>query len=315
LKLSILRISVVVTILLIAAVMVYPSRVNANTYHTLQLALVLDGSGSITVEQWVVMVNGVAHAVEEHLVHDGSVELTVVQFSSFLSETWGSVNFGAKTYVPPTVITTSNFAAVATTIRGIVQAVGQTPQADGVWVGWLNIANSPNFGTFEKQIIDIATDEGPNVRWSDTTNPFYHGGVGYDADTDVTDARNAAVAAGLDELDVEAFMFLGEFPNAVDPYWLRDYVAWPQPGNFAPPFTPGWVQVVTSAEEMADAMAIKLEMYNPTPPPPTPTSPPKFVGGVLTPVNKLAILAPYLALIGLIGALSTTCVLRRRRRT
>jgi len=38
------------------------------------------------------------------------------------------------------------------------------------------------------------------------------------------------------------------------------------------------------------------------------------VGGVLTPVNKLAILAPYLALLGLVGAVSLAATARRRRK-
>jgi hypothetical protein len=174
----------------------------------------------------------------------------------------------AKTEVPPTVITTSNFAAVATTIQGIVQAGGGTSLADGVWVGWLNIVNSPNFGSFEKQIINLQTDAIPNVRWSDTTNPFYDqtsNAVYNDVRTDVTDARTAAVAAGLDELDVEAFNPASEFP-VIDQVYIEDYVVWPQPGNLAPPYTPGWYVVTGSATAVATAMANKLEMYNPTHP-------------------------------------------------
>jgi len=38
------------------------------------------------------------------------------------------------------------------------------------------------------------------------------------------------------------------------------------------------------------------------------------VGGVFTPVNKLAILAPYLALIGLLGAVTVAVVTKRRRK-
>jgi len=38
------------------------------------------------------------------------------------------------------------------------------------------------------------------------------------------------------------------------------------------------------------------------------------VGGVATPVNKLSILTPYLALIGLAGAVATVIGLRRRRK-
>lgn len=44
----------------------------------------------------------------------------------------------------------------------------------------------------------------------------------------------------------------------------------------------------------------------------TPTPTPKPVGGVVTPVNKLEVLAPYLALAGLIVAVSAVVIVRRR---
>jgi len=40
----------------------------------------------------------------------------------------------------------------------------------------------------------------------------------------------------------------------------------------------------------------------------------KVVGGVVTPVNKLQILVPYLALAGLVGAATATFTIRKRRR-
>jgi len=46
----------------------------------------------------------------------------------------------------------------------------------------------------------------------------------------------------------------------------------------------------------------------------TPGPPARPVGGVLTPVNKLAILAPYLALIGLVGAVTVAVAVQRRRK-
>ena len=49
-------------------------------------------------------------------------------------------------------------------------------------------------------------------------------------------------------------------------------------------------------------------------PPPTPTPTPAPVGGVLISVNKLDLLAPYLALICLVGAVTTVFAVRRRRK-
>jgi len=42
---------------------------------------------------------------------------------------------------------------------------------------------------------------------------------------------------------------------------------------------------------------------------------PRPVGGVLVPVNKLEVLAPYLALLGLVGAVTAAVAVQRRRKT
>jgi len=47
---------------------------------------------------------------------------------------------------------------------------------------------------------------------------------------------------------------------------------------------------------------------------PPPAPPPAPVGGVLVPVNKLDLLAPYLALVGLVGAVSTVFAIRKKRK-
>jgi len=48
-------------------------------------------------------------------------------------------------------------------------------------------------------------------------------------------------------------------------------------------------------------------------PPPTPTPTPRPVGGVLISVNKLDLLAPYLALLGLVGAVTAAVAAKRRK--
>ena len=51
--------------------------------------MVLDGSGSINEHDWDLMRNGLANAVENESVfpHDGSVELTVIQFGGNIWDT------------------------------------------------------------------------------------------------------------------------------------------------------------------------------------------------------------------------------------
>ena len=50
-------------------------------------------------------------------------------------------------------------------------------------------------------------------------------------------------------------------------------------------------------------------------PTPAPAPTPRPVGGVFVPVNKFAILVPYLALISLVGAVTTVFAVRRRRKS
>jgi len=287
-----LKTVILIIFLLTSVAATYPSEVKAAV--TVQVGMVLDGSGSISSSDWTTIVNGIASAVENNVPHDGTVELTVVQFSTGLSETHGSFSFMARTEVAPTVITGSNFATVATTIRNIAQDGGRTPMADGVWVAWLDMSGSQNFRTASKQVINVATDGEPNERWSDTNLRTPAG----TSSSDVTDARNAAVTAGLDELDAEGI------GTGVNVNYLRDSVVWPQPGTIAPPFNAGWVQQVADAAAFAAAIGHKFEIISKT------TLP---VAGVVMSVDKFGILGPYLGLLGLMAVLSAVIMVKKRR--
>ncbi len=90
--------------------------------------------------------------------------------------------------------------------------------------------------------------------------------------------------------------------NITDPLiiWFRDYCVRPQPGTIAPPFDPGWIQAVATAEEFAEAIAEKFELLNGEP-----------VGGELVPISKLRLVAPYAVLAltltaGVIGGIKKT---------
>ena len=73
-----------------------PQASQANNVVTVQLAMILDGSGSINSTEWAIMIDGLAAAVEnpDCVPQDGSVELTVIQFSTI-----------ARLEVGPVVIT------------------------------------------------------------------------------------------------------------------------------------------------------------------------------------------------------------------
>ena len=272
----------IVLIILLATVFTIPIP-SAQAQEYVQLCLVIDGSGSISPGDWLVIVNGIADAVENNLPHDGTVELSVVQFASI-----------AQLEVAPVIITAANYQTVANTIRAITQLGTNTATAHGIALGWSTIAASPNFNTFDKQIINLATDGYPNIRNNEATIDL-DGDLDVDAYDDIIATVNSAVLAGLDELDVEGI-------NISDPLiiWFRDYCVRPQPGTIAPPFDPGWIQAVATAEEFAEAIAEKFELLNGEP-----------VGGELVPVSKVRLVAPYAVLAltltaGLIGSIKKT---------
>ncbi|MCW3985529.1 MAG: VWA domain-containing protein [Candidatus Bathyarchaeota archaeon] len=208
-----------------------------------QLGLTLDSSGSISSGDFAIMLNGTAKAVRNNLPHDGTVELTVVQFGS-----------AASLEVTPTVITQANFESVATTIESITKGGGSTAMAAGLNLTWFEMKNSPNAAIATKQIINLATDGDPNVLLPIN----FTTGNAYD---DVTLIRNnaASEAPYLDELDAEA---IGLGPDVT---WMRDGVVWPQPGTIAPPHDAGWVEHVADADAFAEAIVHKFEIIIPPP--------------------------------------------------
>jgi len=213
-----------------------------------QLCLVVDGSGSISTESWDIIMQGIARAVNTTMPRDGSVELTIVQFGySF------DVNY-TKTEIPPTAIDSTNYITVASQVREMQQGAYGTPMAHGLYLGWKEISNSPNFATATKQVINLATDGEPNESNYNATSDL--DGSGYiDYWDDVIAVVNNAVGQGLDELDIEG---IGISNSSRD--WFMNWAVRPQPGILAPPFSkPGWIRVVADATEFANTLDQKLQ--------------------------------------------------------
>ena len=267
----------IAAILVIAVTVTMPiDKVEATPVVEVQIAMILDGSGSIGSANWVIIKEGVASAVENTscVPHDGTVELTVVQFSD-----------SATVEVGPVIITASNAGTVANNIRAISQMASMTCIACGIHVAADALANSPNFDPSIKQVLNLATDGEPNV--CDPTWPCP------DAKANAVSARDYAISLlGMDtdlqdEFDAEA---IGSAPDVI---WLRDSIVWPQPGNIAPPFVSGWVRVVADAQEFADTVCEKFEVITPTPTP--------------TPVLEVPAITP-IGTVALIGVLSVVAI-------
>ena len=87
---------------------------------TVQLGMLVDGSGSIDAAEWTTILEGLAAAVEDPAFpKDGTVELTLVQFGDQTSQL----------EVGPVVVTSGNYASVAGDIRGISQLGGWTHES------------------------------------------------------------------------------------------------------------------------------------------------------------------------------------------
>jgi len=217
----------------------------------MQLAVLLDGSGTIDEQEWNVEINGLYNAiVDPNCVPDHCVELTVIQFA-------GDLPGGARTEVPPTVVTNSNRYSVGAEVLNIIQVEGITPIEAGIDLAVEELMGSPYFSTTPRQIINISGDVG-------------HIMVDYDATEIARDNAIAAIEHGIHRLEISAEGVGDIIPEDIN--WLRDEIVWPQPGTIAPPFTPGWVyKVGLNTAKVKEAICEKIEYKVTAEPTPTPT--------------------------------------------
>ncbi|MCJ7793360.1 VWA domain-containing protein, partial [Candidatus Bathyarchaeota archaeon] len=238
---------VALTASLIITLAFIPTCVHAANVKT-QLCLVIDGSGSISSNEWNLIKQAIAKAINETIPHEGSVELAIIQFVYSTGEGY------AKTELKPTVIDNTNYNSTAAQVLTMPKANGNTPTAHGLYLGWSELKNSPNFAGGTKKVINIATDGVPNVRNGNATADLDGSGGSPDANDDVVATVNVAVSEGLNELDVEAIGI-----TELNSNWLRNYVVRPQPGIEAPPFIKqGWIRIVADPAEFANTIGQKI---------------------------------------------------------
>lgn len=228
--------------LVLALVLILVASTSAQN-SSVQLAFLVDGSSSISYNDFQVMLDGIAAAIEDSacVPHDGSLELTVIQFSTTV-----------RTEVGPVVITSANAGAVASQIRSMTKMHNMTNYADAVDLAVAEMQASPNWSS-SRQVINITTDGYPN-----TPDETAHRA-----------AVQRAINAGIDEIDAEGISVTTSTASAtdvaaVDPITvLRDEVVYPQPGTLHPPApwpptASGWVRLVDNAQEFADTVCEKF---------------------------------------------------------
>ena len=158
----------------------------------LDLAICLDGSGSVSNSDWTLQLEGLALAIENPAVvpHNNTVRLTVIQFSS-----------GVDLEVPPIVIDGGNATDVADRVRAIGQVRLGTDMAACIDLATSVISTARPVAL--QRVIDLSTD-------------------GEQTEGNAYRAVNDAVAAGIDAINA-----IGIGPN-IDVGFLRAMVR-PQP--------------------------------------------------------------------------------------
>jgi hypothetical protein len=192
-----------------------------------RVCIAIDGSGSISAANFSLMKTGLADAVADPAVvpQNGTVELSFIQFGT-----------SVVTHVAPTLVDSQATASgIANVLLNIPKDDGGTNMSGAVDQCASLIAGGP-CASASRQVINVVTDGEPN------------------SIPDTVTARNAAIGAGIDEINAEA---VAAPESAVT--FLRDQLAYPQPGYEAPPFTgPGFVIRTDSFEDFADAVRGKI---------------------------------------------------------
>lgn len=173
-----------------------------------------------------------ATAMGNVLPTDSTIEVTVVRFAS-----------SATTIVAPTLLTNAaDLTSVTNAVSGMAYTGGSTQLDDGLDLLTSLITGSGHFDVDEKQIYDIVTDGVPCC------------GTGVSADAIAS--RNAAIAAGIDEIDAE---FLGSVGDAGYNFLLNNIV-YPTPVDVAG-FSPGFL-VAVGFDNFEDAFTAKLQFVS-----------------------------------------------------
>ena len=222
-----------------------------------QLAMVLDGSGSISSDNWNLMKEGLKQAIRNDSVfpYDGSVELTVVQFGG---GSWFS-NPYAKVEISPIIITDNPidpgyYMDVSTVVRNIHQLRGYTPTGCGIRLGADQLYDFGNFSSNNQQVIILVTDGEANCEWIPGGYTAQYKGATL-GKLSAEAARSYALTKLNMQEDQDEFdsLAVGSGPDIP---WLNNSIVWPEPGYIAPPYTngSGWVNHVANWQEFADAI-------------------------------------------------------------
>jgi len=220
-----------------------------------QLAMILDGSASIDSEDWALSLNGLATAIqnESNFPRDDRVEITIVQFG-------GKQPAYAQQEIGPIVINEMNVDDVADDIRNIIQIGDKTPTSCGIILTADALSNSDFFDPSKRQVILLVTDGNPTHCCGDDGDYQSDGCSGeLGPKKSAINARNYLISNLEMTDDHDEFDAVAVGHSAPHAIWLKDNIAWPEPGYFAPPFRvdgshQGWVNEISTWQEFADSI-------------------------------------------------------------
>lgn len=137
----------------------------------IELALIIDGSGSISPSNFALQRNAYANVLADATVlpTDGTVAIGVWQFATGVQQVFAMQE-----------ITGANFAALLAAINGMTQLGGSTNIAGGIDTATAAIFGNAVAST--RQVIDVSTDGQNNIGNLNTS-------------------RNNAIAAGIDQIN------------------------------------------------------------------------------------------------------------------
>ncbi|MGE0257581.1 MAG: VWA domain-containing protein [Alphaproteobacteria bacterium] len=205
-----------------------------------QVGFLLDSSGSITSGGWSTIVNGLAGAIPQFLTSSDTYELSVVSFSG---------TGQTQTIVNKQVISLANIATLQAAITGASFLNGNTNYADGF--NAITTVMDPAHSSAAASYLNFATDGQPNQPGSDP------------AAAGVT-ARNAAIAAGIDNISIEGI------GGSVSVGYLTGSICFPLACTTSPTFdfpAHGFYIPVASTADYAAAVEEKIRVITGVPEP------------------------------------------------
>jgi len=225
-----------------------------------QLCVLLDGSGSISSNDWNIALDGLSDAINKSIPHNSAVELTVIQFA----------NSRASLEIGPIVVTDIDgdpgyYKTISDGVRAITQNEHNTPMSCAFLRGadtlYSSLGNPANGGDFERQIVILVTDGVP------TSSCYINDYDPYKADCYYCNhkwyteqARDYLINKlqmnlSQDEIDSIAVGVGGYYGNP-DSEWLRTKIVWPNSYNWSGGESPdpGWVREVTDWQNFSSAI-------------------------------------------------------------